>query len=316
MASFILRRLVALIPLLVLISFIVYAVILLIPGDQALTLAGGAHADPEKVIAIRHALHLDEGFFSQYWRWFTHAIQGDLGSPLFSPRHTVADDIWQRFPVTLSLALGGMIVSLLIGVPAGIVAAIRPGTWLDRLMTVGSSAGIAVPDFWAGIILIVVFAVDRHTFPVLGWVPFHEDPWQWFVHLVLPCVALGLAGGATLARQLRGSLIDVLDQDYIRSARAMGLPERQVIGQLALKNAAAAPLTIIGLQFAYLLGGTFILEQIFSLPGIGSYMLQAISVKDVPVIQGVVLVTAVIFVLVNLAVDIGYAYLNPKVQVQ
>jgi len=203
-ASFILRRLVALIPLLLLISFIVYGIVLLIPGDQALTLAGGTHANPVEVLRIRHQLHLDEGFLPQYWRWFTHAIQGDLGSPLFSPRHTVADDIWQRFPVTLSLALGGMLVSLLIGVPAGILAAIRPGTWIDRLMTVGSSVGIAVPDFWAGIILIVVFAVNNRILPALGWVPFHDDPWQWFRHLILPCVALGLAGGATLARQLRG----------------------------------------------------------------------------------------------------------------
>ena len=136
------------------------------------------------------------------------------------------------------------------------------------------------------------------------------------MHLILPCVALGLAGGATLARQLRGSLIDVLDQDYIRSARAMGLREREVIGRLALKNAAAAPLTIIGLQFAYLLGGTFIIEQIFSLPGVGSYMLMAIGSQELPIIQGVVLITAVFFVLINLVVDIGYAYLNPKVQLQ
>jgi peptide/nickel transport system permease protein len=315
MGSFILRRLVALLPLVLLISFIVYALVLLIPGDPALTLAGGTHADPLEVIKIRHALHLDESFLAQYWRWLSHALQGDLGHPLFS-RGSVAAGIWQRFPITLSLAVGGMVVTLIIGIPAGIVAAIRPGTWLDRLMTLGSSAGIAMPDFWVAMVLIVVFAVDHRFLPSLGWVALTDDPWQWFVHLILPCVALGLAGGATLARQLRGSLIDVLDQDYIRSARAMGLREREVIGRLALKNAAAAPLTIIGLQFAYLLGGTFIIEQIFSLPGVGSYMLMAIGSQDLPIIQGVVLITAVFFVLINLVVDIGYAYLNPKVQLQ
>jgi peptide/nickel transport system permease protein len=163
-------------------------------------------------------------------------------------------------------------------------------------------------------ILVVLFAVNNHLLPSIGWVSLTDDPWGWFQHLILPCIALGLAGGATLARQLRGSLIDVLDQDYIRTARAMGVKEREITGQLALKNAAAPAMTIIGLQFAYLLGGTFIIEQIFSIPGLGSYMLQAISAKDLPIIQGVVLITAVIFVLVNLVVDIGYAYLSPKVQ--
>ncbi|MSO79343.1 MAG: ABC transporter permease [Acidimicrobiia bacterium] len=315
MATFILRRLLALIPLLLLISFVVYALVLIVPGDPSYTLAGGTKADPATIIRIRHQLHLDESFLSQYWRWFTHAIQGDLGHPLFN-RGTVAENIWQRFPITLSLALGAMVVSFLIGIPAGILSAIRPGTWLDRLVTLGSSTGIAMPDFWVAMILVSFFAVSNNILPSLGWVPISESLWGWFEHLILPCVALGLAGGATLARQLRGSLIDVLDQDYIRSARAMGLREREIIGKLALKNAAAAPLTIAGIQFAYLLGGTFIIENIFSMPGLGSYLLSATGSKDLPVIQGGVLVVALIFVLVNLAVDIGYAYLNPKVQLQ
>lgn len=315
MGAFILRRLVALVPLLLLISFIVYALVLLIPGDPAFTLAGGTKADPATVVRIRHQLHLDEGFLEQYGRWLWHALQGDLGNPLFS-RGTVAANILDRFPVTLSLAAGAMVVSLLIGIPSGIVAALRPGTWLDRLMTIGSSTGIAVPDFWVAILLVVFFAVDHHILPALGYVKFGESPWGWFEHLILPCVALGLAGGATLARQLRGSLIDVLDQDYVRSARAMGVREREIIGQLALKNAAAPVLTISGLQFAYLLGGTFIIESIFSLPGVGSYVFLAIDSTDLPVIQGFALLTALIFVFVNLIVDIGYAYLNPKVQLQ
>ena len=262
---------------------------------------------------IRHQLHLDEPFIRQYFRWLGHALTGDLGRPLFT-RGTVVANISEKFPVTLSLALGAMFVSLLIGIPAGILAGTHPGSWLDRLMTFGSSLGIAIPDFWLAMILVVLFAVNTHLLPSIGWVSLTDDPWGWFQHLILPCIALGLAGGATLARQLRGSLIDVLDQDYIRTARAMGVKEREIIGQLALKNAAAPAMTIIGLQFAYLLGGTFIIEQIFSIPGLGSYMLQAISAKDLPIIQGVVLITAVIFVLVNLVVDIGYAYLSPKVQ--
>ena len=315
MGAFILRRLVALVPLLLLVSFLVYGLILLTGGNPAFTLAGGPKADPEVVARITRQLHLDEPFFSQYWRWLTHAIQGDLGHPLFT-RGTVAGNIGQRFPATVSLAFGAMVVSLLIGIPAGMLAAIRPGTWLDRLMTTGSSAGIAMPDFWIAILLVSFFAVSHSILPALGYVRFGDSPGKWIEHLILPCVALGLAGGATLARQLRGSLIDVLDQDYIRSARAMGLRERDVIGKLALKNAAAPVMTVAGIQFAYLLGGTFIIESIFSINGVGQYVLQAIGTTDIPVIQGFALVTALIFVFVNLLVDVGYAYLNPKVQLQ
>jgi peptide/nickel transport system permease protein len=314
MGAFIARRLAAMVPLLILITFGVYALVLLIPGDPARTLAGGLHADPAEIVRIRHALHLDQPFIAQYWRWVTHAARGDLGTSLFQ-HQSVATAISTRFPLTLSLALGGLVVSILIGLPAGILAGTRPGTVADRSATVGSSAGIAMPDFWLAIILAVIFAVNLHVLPDLGYVGLTQSPWGWFQHLILPWVALGLGGGATLARQVRGELIDVLDRDYIRTARSLGIPERQVIGRLALKNALTPAMTIVGIQFAYLLGGTVIIEQIFSIPGLGTLILQAIDTKDLPIIQGVVLLTAVIFVVVNLAVDIGYGILNPKVRV-
>jgi peptide/nickel transport system permease protein len=314
MGSFIARRLAAMVPLLILITLGVYALVLLIPGDPARTLAGGLHAQPAEIARIRHQLHLDEPFFAQYWRWVTHAVRGDLGTSLFQ-HQTVASAIATRLPLTLSLAVGGLIVSILIGIPTGIIAGTRPGTVADRAATVGSSAGIAIPDFWLGIMLAVAFAVKIHLLPDLGYVSFSQSPWGWFDHLILPWFALGLGGGATLARQVRGEMIDVLDRDYIRTARAAGIAERQVIGRLALKNALTPAMTIVGIQFAYLLGGTVIIEQIFSIPGLGSFMLQAIDTKDLPVIQGVVLLTAVTFVVVNLIVDIGYGILNPKVRV-
>ena len=314
MLTFIGRRLLAMVPLLILITVGVYALVLLIPGDPARTLAGGLKASPADIARIRHQLHLDQPFFAQYWRWITHAITGNLGTSLFQ-HESVASAISSRFPLTLSLALGGLAVSILLGLPIGIVAGTRPGTVLDRLATVASSAGIAVPDFWLAIILAVVFAVKLHVLPDLGYVGIAQSPWGWFQHLLMPWFALGLAGGATLARQVRGELIDVLDQEYIRTARSLGVPERQVIGRLALKNALTPATTVVGIQFAYLLGGTLIIEQIFSIPGMGSLMLQAIGTKDLPVIQGVVLLTAVIFVFVNLVVDIGYGLLNPKVRV-
>ena len=314
MGAFIARRLAAMVPLLVLITIGVYALVLLIPGDPARTLAGGIHASPADVANMRHQLHLDQPFLAQYWRWVTHALHGDLGQSLFL-HSSVASAISSRFPLTLSLALGGLVVSILIGLPLGVVAGTRPGTVVDRTATAVSSAGIAVPDFWLAIVLAVTFAVKLHLLPDLGYVGFSHSPWGWFEHLLQPWFALGLAGGATLARQVRGALIDVLDQDYIRTARSLGIPERQVVGRLALKNALTPAMTIIGIQFAYLLGGTVIIEQIFSIPGLGSLMLQSIDSKDLPVIQGVVLLTAVIFVVVNLIVDVGYGLLNPKVRV-
>jgi len=314
MTAFIIRRLAAMVPLLLLISFAVFALVLLIPGDPARTLAGGVHATPEAINQIRHQLHFDEPLVQQYWRWLTHTLRGDLGTPLFQAG-SVSSGIGSRFPVTLTLAVGGMVISVLLGVPAGVLAGTRPGSLVDRFATLGSSLGIAVPDFWLAMILVVLFAVGLHALPAIGYTSFSQGPVTWFRHLILPWIALGLAGAATLARQVRGSLIDVLDQDYIRTARAMGIAEREVIGKLALKNALTPAVTILGIQFAYLLGGTFIIENIFSIPGMGTYMLQAIDAKDLPIIQGVVLVTAVIFVVVNLVVDVVYAFLNPKVRI-
>jgi peptide/nickel transport system permease protein len=313
MGSFIARRLLAMVPLLLIITFAVYGLVLLVPGDPARTLAGGFKANPADVAKIRHQLHLDQPFLNQYWRWLTHALRGDLGQSLFQ-HQSVAHGIASRITPTLSLALGGLIVSVLIGLPLGILAGTRPATAADRSATAASSLGIAMPDFFVAILLVVVFAVKLHWFPAIGYVKFSTSPWHWAKHLILPWIALGLGGAAVLARQVRGALIDTLDQDYVRTARAMGIQERRVIGQLALKNALTPAMTILGIQFAYTLGGTVIIEQIFSIQGLGSLILGAIDTKDLPVVQGVVLLTAVVFVVVNLVVDILYGVLNPKVR--
>ena len=312
--SFIVRRLIITIPLLLLISFGVFSLVLILPGNPALLLAGGVHSTPAEVAKITAQLHLNEPFWKQYLRWFNGVLHGNLGRSLFNGNPTVASGIAERFPVTVFLATGGMILSILIGIPAGIIAGVRAGSASDRLVTVGSSLGVAIPDFWLALLLVIVFAVDTHVLPALGYVEWGTSPWGWFQHLLLPWLALGLGGSATIARQVRGALIDTLDQDYMRTAVAKGLSPRKVIGKHALKNALSPAVTVIGIQFGYLLGGTIIIEQIFSLPGIGEYILNAISVKDLPVIQGVVLVTATAFVLINLIVDVIYGYLNPKVR--
>ncbi len=216
--------------------------------------------------------------------------------------------------MTVSVAAGGMVLSVLIGIPAGIVAGLRPRAWTDRLVSLGSSLGVAIPDFWLAMLLVVVLSVNFHLLAPLGYIQFTTSPYEWFLHLIMPWLALGIGGAATIARQTRGSMIDTLNQDYIRTAEAKGLSRTRVIAKHAGKNALSPVVTLAGIQFGYLLGGTFIIEEIFSLPGLGTYMLQAISLKDLPVIQGVVLVTALMFVVINLVVDVIYGFLNPKIR--
>ena len=311
--TFIGRRLLITIPLLVLITLGVFSLVLIIPGDPAQTLAGGAHASPATVARIRAELHLDEPFFVQYWHWLTGVLRGHLGYSLFKSQ-SVASGIRERLPITVSIAVGGMVLAVVLGLPAGIIAGLRPRSWADRAVSVGSSLGVAIPDFWLAMILVVVLAVNLHLLSPLGYVPFAQSPSEWFSHLIMPWLALGIGGAATVARQTRGSMIDTLRKDYIRTAEAKGLSSARIIAKHACKNALSPVITLIGIQFGYLLGGTFIIEQIFSLPGLGTYMLDAISDKDLPVIQGVALVTALLFVLINLAVDVIYGFLNPKIR--
>ncbi|HXQ60047.1 MAG TPA: ABC transporter permease [Acidimicrobiales bacterium] len=316
--SFVVRRILITIPLLLIISLAVYSLVLILPGDPALVLAGGVRAKASTVAHIRQQLHLNQGFFTQYWLWLSHALRGDLGHSLFTPANvpssSVTAGIRIRFPVTLAIAAGGMVTAVLIGLPAGIVAGLRPRSWADRIVTVVSSLGVALPDFWLAMLLVILLAIKTHVLPPLGYTPFATSPASWFQHLILPWLALGFGGAATVARQVRGSLIDTLDQDYMRTALAKGLSPVRIIGKHALKNAISPVVTIVGIQFGYLLGGTFIIENIFSLPGMGTYMIQGIYDKDLPIVQGVALLTAVIFVFVNLVVDVIYAYLNPKVR--
>lgn len=307
------RRLLIAVLLLFLISLGVYSLILIIPGNPAIALAGGTKATPGEIAKITAQLHLNQGFFAQYWRWLTSALHGNLGNSLFN-NQTVASGIGARFPITLSVAVGGMIVAILLGLPSGIASGLHQGTVRDRGVTVGSSIAVAIPDFWLAMLLVIVFAVKLGWLPALGYTPFAQSPTEWFQDLLLPWLALGIGGSAVIARQVRGALIDTLDQDYMRTAVAKGLSPRMVVGKHALKNALSPAVTVIGIQFGYLLGGTLIIEQIFSLPGLGTYIIQAINDKDIPEIQGVVLVVATSFVLINIVVDVIYAYLNPKIR--
>jgi len=310
--AYVVRRLLGAVPLLLLISFAVFSLTFLIPGDPAQQILG-PNASAAAVDHLRHQLGLDQPLLVQYWRWLTNALHGNLGHSILK-NTSVSGEIARRFPVTFSIAIGALALTAVVGIPLGVLAATRPGSVADRTVTIGTSLMLAVPDFWLAILFVLLFSVKLKVLPAIGFVPFSQSPVQWATHLCLPWVAAGLGGAATLARQLRGSLADSLDQDYIRTAEAKGVRESLVVLKHALKNASIAPVTVVGIMFAYTLGGTVILEYIFSIPGLGQYFYQALSGKDVPVIQGVTLVVALTFVLVNLAVDILYAYLNPKVR--
>jgi peptide/nickel transport system permease protein len=317
MPTFVLRRVLATIPLLLIISLLVFGSVYLRnnPSTEiAREIEGGATAKPAAVAKVAREFHLDQSFFDRYTNWLGDAVQGDPGTSWFHRDQPVATEIANRFPVTFSIAIGGILLSLLIGVPLGIAAGIKPGSWVDRFATMGSSFGIAMPDFWLAILLVIFFAVNRNILPSSDYVNFADSPTQWAEHLIMPWIALGLGGAAALMRQLRGAMIDTMDQDYIRTAQANGLKSRSVIGKHALKNAAMPAVTVLGIQIAYALGGTVVMERIFSLPGLGQYALSAIDNADIPVLQGVVMVFALTFVAMNLLVDIVYGFLNPKVR--
>lgn len=314
LASLLARRLLSSIPILVIVSFAVFLLISLVPGDAAVTLAGGANATPEAIEQVRSDLHLDDPIIVQYGRWVWGLFHLDLGSSIVSGE-AVWDEITRRFPVTLGLVIASSIVAILIGVPLGLASGIWPGSTIDSISRFVASLGLAVPSFWLALILVSIFAVSWGWLPPSGYVPLSSSVTDWLQHIVLPAVALGFVVAASIARQLRGALIDVLSSNYIRTAWAKGASPWGVILRHALKNAAMPALTIFGIQIGHLLGGAVIIEIIFSLPGLGTYFFTALINHDLPVVQGVVLVLVFAQVVMSLVVDVCYGFLNPKIRV-
>jgi len=312
MLRFILQRLLAMVPLLLIVSLLVFSLVLLIPGDPAYQLAG-EDATPEEVAAIREAMGLNDPVLVRYGRWIGGVLQGDLGTSLFSDQ-PVLDVILERLPVTVSLAVTALVIALAIAIPGGIIAGTRPGRLGDRVVTVGSSIGLAVPNFWLGLMLVLLLAIREPWFPATGYVPLSAGLFDWWAHIALPAFTLGLSAAAILTRQLRGAMVDVMHQDYVRTARAKGLDEGTVTVKHAFKNAAIPMVTILGVQANSLLGGTIIVEQIFGMQGIGQLAVASVFTRDLPMIQGVVIMAVLVAVTVNLLVDISYGYFNPKVR--
>ena len=286
----------------------------LVPGDPATTLAGGTSATPERVAKVRAELGLDDPFLVQYGRWISHAVRLDFGTSLTTGKD-VADEIRYRLPVTLSIAAGAFVVGIGLGVSMGLIGGSRPGGWVDRVVLTFSSAGLAIPNFVLAILLINVFAVNLGWFDAVGFTRLTENPAEWLRSLTLPAIALGLGVAARLARQVRAGVVDTLGEPYIRTAWAKGCPRRTVIWKHVFKNAAMPSVTVAGLLIGAMIGGTVIIESMFAQPGVGEYLVQGISSQDLPVIQGVAVLFVLVFVVINLVVDIIYGWLNPKVHV-
>lgn len=307
MGQFVLKRLVLMVPVLFGVSLIVFGIMHLTPGDPAL-IALGEHAPPEQLERMREQLGLNDPKPVQYVRWVSKAVKLDLGRSLRSNR-PVLDEITSRLPATGRLALYAVLLATMIGIPAGVISATRPNSFLDNVFTVGALVGVSMPVFWQGLMLIILFSVRYDWFPSSGLL----GGWKYFV---LPVVALGTGAAAGITRMTRATMLEAVQQDYVRTARAKGLAERVTIYRHTLRNALIPVVTIIGLEFGSLMAGAVITETIFALPGIGRLAVDAIRTKDFPLVQGVIMTFAVVYVLINLIVDLIYAYLDPRLRIR
>lgn len=312
MLIFITKRVLAAVPVLFIVTLLAFSLIYMIPGDAAVA-AAGDNASPERIQEVRERMGLDRPAVVQYFAWMGALLQGDLGRSLLSgyPNSQVLLD---ALPVTLSLALVALTWAAIAGVLIGTFAGLNKGSWIDRTLTALTTFGLAIPTFWIGLILVITFALQLRWFPATGFTPISAGVGPWLNNLILPAAALGTTTAAEIARQTRAGMIDVLDQDYIRTATAKGLPRWVVVGKHTSKNAAIPVVTVFGLQAAALIGGSVIIEQVFAMPGLGSVALRSIMERDFPVIQAFVVVVTIFVLVINLLVDISYAYFNPKVR--
>jgi peptide/nickel transport system permease protein len=297
--------------LLFVVSALSFVLVSLTPGDAARTVLG-IQAPPEAYEKLRHALGLDLPLYEQYWRWAGHVLHGDLGSSLFTDE-TVTRLVSQRLPITASLLIGTLLVSTLVGVGLGLTSAVRGGV-LGRAVDALALVGFSLPAFWVGAVLISIFAVKLGWLPATGYVPFADSPGGWLRSLVLPVVALSLGPIASIAKQTRDAMLDVLSREYIRMAWANGISARSIFFKHALKNTSMRIVTVLGVEAVGLLGGAIVIENVFGLPGLGSLAVNATTQHDLPVVLGLVMCFTVMVIVLNFFIDVAYAYLDPRVR--
>lgn len=313
MLRLIINRVLSTIPLLFVISILAFSMVHLMPGSIALMILD-AGATTEGIAQLEAEMGLDRPLLVQYFDWLGSALGGDLGTSLFFGA-PVQELIAESWTVTASIVLGGMIVGVTLGLFLGIVAGLQPGSWLDRISTVGASVGVALPAFWLAMMLAIVLGVRWKIFPVVGYTPFSESPVEWLRSITLSSLAMGIPSAALIARQMRSSMANVLQSSYIRAQRAMGLGRWQIVTRHALKNAMIPVITVIGFRLAVVVGQAFIVENVFLLPGLGRQMATAVQQQDIIFIQGGTIVIALFIVSANMLIDIIYGFLNPKVRV-
>ena len=314
------QRVLQLIPVLILVSVAVFLIIRIIPGDPVLVMLGidpeeRARISEEQYESLKHQLGYDRPIYVQYINWVSRIVQGDMGLSLRS-RRPIFDVIFERYPATLYLALTALLTGVLIAIPTGVIAAMRQNTSADYAAMGFALWGIAVPNFWLALMLIVLFSLKLGWLPSIGYASPFENPWLFLQHVFLPAIVMGTDLAAPLTRYIRAEMLEQLTQDYVRTAWAKGLPARMVIVRHALKNSLIAAVTVIGLQTARLLGGSTIVETVFSWPGVGRLLIEGIYSRDYPIVQGAVLLIAVTFVFINLFVDMVYKWLDPRIKLE
>ncbi len=310
MFRLILQRLLALAPLLFIVSVLTFSFTSLLPSDPVDLILGDTGTEEQHEM-LRERMGLNEPIHVRYLQWLGRALQGDLGSSYFNSV-SVMDAVMQRLPVTLSLTAVSAFIAIVVGVAAGVAAALHPRSWVDRFATLGATFGQAIPNFWFGLILVAIFAVSLRWFPATGFTPITVSPWEWLRSVILPSIALGTSSSAAIARQVRSAMVGVLQQDYVRAARAQGLSARRVLFKHALTNAMIPVVAVLSFQITVLLGGALIVEQVFAINGLGTLAIAAVRQQDIPMLQGLVLVMVGLVVAVQLATDVIYGLLNPK----
>jgi peptide/nickel transport system permease protein len=310
--AYIIRRFLLLIPVLLIVGVIVFTLMHLTPGDAASVMLG-RDATEEQKIALRERLGLDQPVPVQFINWFWAALRLDFGNSLFMGK-PVIDALLERAEPTVLLALYSLTLSVIIAIPAGVIAAVRANTPVDRLLMVVSISGVAIPSFFFGILLILLFAVILGWLPSGGYVDIGVDPIEHFKYMILPTLTLGFSAAGLLARLVRSTMLDVLNEDYVRTAYSKGLEERRVVMAHAFRNALIPALTIVGATFAGMLGGAVVIENVFNIPGLGRLLVQSVVRRDIPVVQGAVMTVAAIEVLIMLLVDLLYVYIDPRIR--
>lgn len=314
MLFYFLRQTLLAIPALLGVVLITFVLMRAVPGDVVTNLVGlEGNVSPERMVEMRRMFGLDLPIHVQFGQWFGQVLQGNLGNSLRTSR-PIVQDLLLRFPVTLKLTFLSLLIAILIALPLGVVAAIRRGSAIDFLVSVFALLGLSIPGFFLGILLILLFSLQLGWLPPAGYVPLQESVGGNLKNMILPSLSLGLVLAAAITRIVRSSMLEVLNRDYIRTARAKGLSERIVTYRHALRNALIPVITVVGLQFGTLLGGAVIIEQVFSLPGVGRFALEGINLRDYPVVQGAVLLIAAAFILVNLLVDVLYSLVDPRIR--